>query len=150
MSKKQTSALSAVVNPQWFTTVHSQRDINTAVDKAIEAVVEGEIDPLKVWVAIHQLQKACEAIEAKIKSSAVKSASAYGKGEHTKYMHVFSVRDAGCRYDYSICQKWREINEQKKNLETALKAGWIDEETGEFVKAQMKGGSETVYLSKLK
>jgi hypothetical protein len=135
------------VDYSWFTSVQNPAAVKEAINRAVELVNEGEINPLKVYMAIHDIEKACEAIKTAIKKAAVNEAEKHGKGEHTIFGHTFSCREAGVRYDYSVCDEWKYLDENRKELEAQLKAGYVDTETGEVLKAEKKGGSTAIIIT---
>jgi hypothetical protein len=120
--------------------------LHTKATEIIQSVADGEVSPLKVFMAVKAVTKACQYVEDSIKESAITEAEKHGPGSHTIHGITFQVVEAGTSYDYTGSSRWLEIKQYLKELEAQIKAGYTDPETGEIVKAE-KTSKTTIRLT---
>jgi hypothetical protein len=120
--------------------------IETHANKIIDAIVNGEIDPLKLAVQIKYFEDVIDKIKDTLKSEVITELNKYSRNEAiTKFSSEFKVKEYGTKYDYSNCNddNWNNCNELiahtsklKKDREAFLKTikesiTTVDPQTGE-------------------
>lgn len=125
---------------------------------AIQAVIEGEIDPITAHINISKMENAIKAFKAndQVRDITLRELSKYGKKQTFGDCTLEEV-EAGVKYDYSACgdselaelYKMRlMIDENIKQREAFLKtipiAGIVIAETGELVYPPAKTSKTTI------
>lgn len=125
---------------------------------AIQAVIEGEIDPITAHINISKMENAIKAFKAndKVRDITLRELSKYGKKQTFGDCTLEEV-EAGVKYDYSACgdselaelYKMRlMIDESIKQREAFLKTipikGIVNPETGELVYPPLKTSKTTI------
>lgn len=125
---------------------------------AIQAVIEGEIDPITAHINISKMENAIKAFKAndQVRDITLRELSKYGKKQTFGDCTLEEV-EAGVKYDYSACgdselaelYKMRlMIDESIKQREAFLKnipiAGIVIAETGELVYPPAKTSKTTI------
>jgi len=120
----------------------------TFVEKLINEVLEGNVNPLKAEAMMVNLESICKKYRAdkQIKSAVLNEVEKYHKDELQNLHNAkFTIKEVGVKYDYSlcghpaynaICNDIDSLLETKKQLEAEMKLktkNWIfvDSETGE-------------------
>lgn len=138
--------------------------INT--QQVIDAIQNGEIDPLIVKIWMKELSESMDAIKPIADQEALKEAEKYGVKTFDKLGYRFELSEFGTKYDYSatghpqwnrLSFKAKEISEELKSVENTLKSlkasmTMVDEETGEVVTIYppAKKSTSGVKLTKIK
>ena len=136
--------------------IYSNSFLDMSSDYLSELVENGEVCPLKVYILLTEIQKKTEQLLAKIKPSALSEAHKYNDELYMGY--YVKVQESGVRYNYNenttyktllskIEEVTKPLNAQKKELETLLKSGYMDSETGQFVKGVSKTSTEIIKLT---
>lgn len=125
---------------------------------AIQAVIEGEIDPITAHINISKMENAIKAFKAndQVRDITLRELSKYGKKQTFGDCTLEEV-EAGVKYDYSSCgdselaemYKMRlMLDESIKQREAFLKnipiAGIVIAETGELVYPPVKTSKTTI------
>lgn len=124
----------------------TSESISSEVQKMVSAVENGDVDPIKAIAYINAVDKILKEVRSKVMDMALDEFAKYGEKEISVLDGCkISQVEAGVRYDYSNCEKWRTIKEnedaissQRKSLEKTLQTitkpiQSIDEETGEVL-----------------
>jgi hypothetical protein len=140
----------------------TQTQVDVFSDQIIDAVKNGEADPLEVAVQLKAMEKASERIWSEIKESAITAAERHGK-TFQLYGNTLKIQEVGTKYDYEATGDpvWARLDaiasiaiENRKNRETFLRSingivRIVDESTGEEVelKPAPKTSQTTVTVS---
>jgi len=129
------------------------------------AVLNGNINPLKAEAIICNLESVCKQYRAdkEVKEALLNEARKYGEKSFDMYNANFQIKDVGVKYDYSVCghpdydTTCAEIDiltARKKDFENQLKAHsekWVytSLETGETceVYPPVRIGAESVVVT---
>jgi len=119
------------------------------VDLLVSQIENGEVDPLKAEAQIVNIEQIVKKYRANktVQDACLNEAEKYGAKQFTLHNAKYSIKEVGVKYDYSdcnhpvyndLCDKIKELEEQKKNIESQLKSFskmWIytDSDTGEVV-----------------
>lgn len=110
------------------TSLFSKSKVSEVQEDLASKVISGELDALKVQMAINFYEKIFDGLKEKIKPSVMKAFDPYGKEAE---LHGFKLEsaEAGVKYDYSSDPIWQSLNEvvefakeKLKTRETQLKA----------------------------
>lgn len=117
----------------------------------ITAIMEGEIDPLKIDIYLKSIEDTIKLIrkEDRVKELTLDEASKYEGKEFSAFganIKICSRRN----YDFKNDPKWIDLDRQKREHEKLLKAipdgeEIVDPETGEIIGSKLK--SVTQYLT---
>lgn len=125
---------------------------------AIQAVIEGEIDPITAHINISKMESAIKQFKAddRVRDITLRELAKYGKKQSFGDCTLEEV-EAGVKYDYSACgdseldelYKMRQtLDESIKQREAFLKnipiAGIVIAETGELVYPPAKSSKTTI------
>ena len=125
---------------------------------AIQAVIEGEIDPITAHINISKMENAIKAFKAndQVRDITLRELAKYGKKQTFGDCTLEEV-EAGVKYDYSACgdselaelYKMRlMLDESIKQREAFLKTipikGIVNPETGELVYPPAKSSKTTI------
>ena len=123
----------------------TKSEIKSFAEQMISSVLYGYTDPLKVKVQLAAMKKTIEEIEGSqdFKNCVMNEAEKYHKLELANlYNSKIEIKETGTKYDYEgagceeynvlIAQK-KELDERVKQLENDMKAGRINQVTGEIV-----------------
>lgn len=130
----------------------SPKDIVSAVQEA------GTMLPLEGYVRLKRLEAEVTSAIEQLKSSAIKAAAEYGKGEHEAFGAVIQCKSGAGRWDFSRLPWFSNLNTMMKAKQEAAKAAYnakqklmplpVDLETGEEIQpASYTPGSEIVSIS---
>jgi hypothetical protein len=125
------------------------------------ARIDGDSDPLDVYIKAKSLQEYLTVMMGAIKEDAISEADKYGRDDNTMFGIKFECASTPRRYDYSNNKEWSLLQEQitelkKKQLEIEDKmkraigtGGIIDEESGEVLEPPnvTSGGNTTLKIS---
>jgi len=117
----------------------------------IDSVIEGEADPLDVWIELKRLESMIKKIREATKDAAFEELLKYGKGT-TKNGIDLKIYNGRRIYSYDHNPTWQEADEQKKKIEEMMKSAAkypvFDEETGEQVPpAKITYSSDTIAIT---
>lgn len=96
-------------------------------ERAIAAVLNGDVDPIKAHINVSRMEKAIEQFKKhpRVQDITLRELEKYGKSHQFGDCRL-EEKEAGVKYDYSQCQDYR-LEEMYKTLE-ALKADIKEEE----------------------
>lgn len=128
-----------------FATTQTQIDVFS--DQLIQAVKEGEANPLEVYTFIKAFEKMADRVQKEIKENLLTEADKYPEKTFELMGNKFEKAEVGTKYDYTVCndpvyngrlQIFNKASEQVKEREAFLKAlkqpiTIVDEGTGEIV-----------------
>lgn len=121
--------------------------VGELADRAIGAVVGGDIDPLAAWIGIRRMKAAIELFERdpRVVDITLRELSKYGSRQQFGDCTLEEV-ESGIRYDFSRCSDSRleemyrlreslsaDIRERENMLKGLPASGMADAETGEVV-----------------
>lgn len=125
----------------------NKREQSVFVDKLIDNVVNGEINPLTAEIQMKNIEDVVKAYRtnAEIKEAVLKEAEKYGQKSFETNGAKVQIKEVGVKYNYlevghleynSICDAIAQLTEKKKNIEKIMQAHnemWIhtDTESGE-------------------
>jgi len=116
-----------------------------------EAVINGEKNPLEVYVELKGLEKLLKDVISAVQPDAIDEAEKYGKGEHDAYGAKFQVKNGAGRWSFKGNPEWVDAEAKKKAIEEQLKTLFkggvvgVDESTGEMIKgAEFTPGKTTI------
>jgi len=129
---------------------NTQTQIDVMSDQIIEAVKEGEANPIEVVMIMKAFEKVSERVQKEIKENVLTEASKYPENSFELFGNKVEKAELGTKYSYANCgdpvymrrtQILAEAQEQVKERETFLKAikqpiTIIDDESGEIVTVQ--------------
>jgi CRISPR/Cas system-associated protein Cas5 (RAMP superfamily) len=119
----------------------SKQNLDSFVYYFTEELEAGRLDPLKVMMLMKGFEKAFEGIKEVIKKEAIVEVEKYGKGSHQYGNFVFSVAEAGTKYNFESTGDpvWKRLKKELEERQEMLKtlSGYVsvvDTDTGEEVK----------------
>jgi chorismate synthase len=111
----------------------TKADIEPFVNKAIEEILSGNVDPLRTEIELKILAEAIDKIrkDIRVKNYVYAEAEKYNKQEFLGCKILLSIRNTP---DYSGDNEWMTLKAKLKAREASLKAtNGVDMETGEEV-----------------
>lgn len=97
-----------------------KEQINDQVTSVIEAVKNGDVNPLEVQMKVKILENAVKEIKDGINEEVLSEAEKYGSKTFDFKGGKFTVSERKT-YDYTGINEWNEINEQINNLKAKQK-----------------------------
>lgn len=125
---------------------------------AIQAVIEGEIDPITAHINISKMENAIKVFKAndQVRDITLRELAKYGKKQSFGDCTLEEV-EAGVKYDYSACgdSELEELYKMRQTLEESIKqreaflknipiAGIVIAETGELVYPPARSSKTTI------
>ena len=116
-------------------------------NRAVLAIIDGEIDPITAHINISRMEAAIKAVKdnPEVKDITLRELAKYGK-KHAFGDCVLEEAEAGVKYDYSMCgdSELAELESMRFEIDTKIKArqtflkhiptsGIADPHTGEVV-----------------
>lgn len=93
---------------------------------AVDAIVNGEVNPLTAYLNLAKHVKVCDSIikDERVKSLAIAELEKYGKDQRTFGDCSADVVEAGTKYDFEACGDiiWAELNAKATDIAEELKA----------------------------
>ena len=128
-----------------------QNEIPKLVNTLVNQVMEGEINPLEVFVSIKVLEEAIKQAKKRIQDVAIYEAMRYGENTVNAYDAEITLKNTATRYDYSsipsIVEKEAELKALKDKHKAAIKHAVVDTDTGELIQPPIvKHGRETISI----
>lgn len=109
--------------------VPSKTEIAVQVQRVVDKVSDGEIDPMRAYGLLAALEKMASDARRQIAGQAVAEAEKYAEKEIGLFGARFQIKETGVRYDYSQDGEWQsyqdqldEIRARQKGRETTLQA----------------------------
>ena len=93
----------------------TKEGIQSFVNRTIDLVKGGEINPLELKLYLKTMEKIIEGIDAGIKESARDEAEKYGEKKFMFHGAEIEIANTYTKYDYSQCGDW-ELNEAEKKI----------------------------------
>lgn len=127
--------------------IRSTTPIAELAQNAIDAVVNGEVDPITAHINISRIESAIKAFKenAQVKAITLGELEKYGK-KHTFGDCTLEMREGGVKYDYTLCGDSRllemydtrdtllaDIKERENTLRNLPISGMADPDTGEII-----------------
>lgn len=137
--------------------IRSTTPITEMVQTAIEAVVNGEIDPITAHINVSRMEAAIKAYKdnAQVRAITLNELEKYGKKQQFGDC-TLEMREGGVKYDYTLCGDSRllemyatrdallaDIKERENTLRNLPISGLADPDTGEVIYPPAKS-SKTV------
>lgn len=137
--------------------IRSTTPITEMVQTAIEAVVNGEIDPITAHINVSRMEAAIKAYKdnAQVRAITLNELEKYGKKQQFGDT-TLEMREGGVKYDYTLCGDSRllemyatrdallaDIKERENTLRNLPLSGMADPDTGEVIYPPAKS-SKTV------
>ena len=125
--------------------------IQTDVDNLVQKVLQGDINPLDVYITIKKIEDALKTAKKRLKDISVDEAEKYGKMTFGYMDADITIKNSATSYDYSnipeVITKELELKAIKERHKQALQHTIIDEKTGEILKAPIvKHGQPTLSI----
>jgi hypothetical protein len=125
--------------------------IPVAVEKLVQLVLSGELNPLEVYVTIKKVEEALKQAKKELLELAVDEAAKYGTGSYSVYNADITLKNSAGRWDFTkipgVISKELELKALKDKHKAALKHDIVDTETGELVQAPIfNPGRETISI----
>lgn len=86
-----------------------------------EKVINGEMDALKAYIILKDMENTIKEVLKGIKDEAIDVAETYGKGEHSAFGAKFQVKNGPSRWNFKGVPDWQIKNVELKALEDRLK-----------------------------
>lgn len=131
--------------------------LSAKVEEMFNDITLDNVTPLEAVVAI----TAAEKVLSELKSRFISDAVEYADNNGIKVCRgaEIGIKEAGVKYDYSVCNKWNEMTEQIKAIEDKRKAvekmlkcattdaPYIDDTTGEAIVGIPKRSTTTLTVN---
>lgn len=127
--------------------VRDTTPIAELVQKAIDAVVNGEVDPITAHINISRMEAAIKAFKdnAQVRAITLNELEKYGKKQKFGDC-TLEMREGGVKYDYSLCGDSQllemyatrdtllaDIKERENTLRNLPISGMVNPDTGEVI-----------------
>lgn len=137
--------------------------ITEMVNHAVEAVVNGDVDPIRLHINISRLEAAIKLIKENtdVRDITLRELSKYGKS-YTFGDCLLEEAESGVKYDYSVCHDSKltdmyamlealkaDIKERETMLKHIPSSGVADPDTGEVLYPPIKS-SKTIIRTTFK
>lgn len=116
-------------------------EIASFANKIANMVIEGEVNPLDMWMEIKAIKSALEQAEKKFEDLALDEAESFGQKNFTYKGANVQVKEAGVKYNFeevghkrynAILEEMAELKAEQKQIETVMKAHndvWVETDT---------------------
>jgi len=109
------------------------------IDDLINDVENGNASALETFIEIKRMSKLIDDSLKLIKDEALSEAESFGKGENIICGAVVSVRAVGGIWKFDHISEWKEIEDNKKSIETKYKNAFKNAENGLYNVSEATG-----------
>lgn len=116
-------------------------EIASFANKIANMAIEGDVNPLQMWVEIKAIESALEQAKKKFEDLALDEAESFGQKNFTYKGANVQVKEAGVKYNFeevghkrynAIMEEIAQLKTEAKNIETIMKAHsdvWVETDT---------------------
>lgn len=128
--------------------INTKQKVQAAVETLIQAIDDGEADPLQTMIELKGLEDFCKKAKEAIRDAAINELYKYGKTA-TIHGSVLRVNTGRRTFSYDHYDKWlvkkHELEMIEKEMKAAMNHTVIDESTGEVIPpAKVKYSTESI------
>ena len=137
----------------------SKSDLLKTAEMLVNNFDESSKDPLQMLAFVSKMKTMLDTIEKGLTEKSIGELNTYG-GKHFAFGIDFQLSEVGVKYDYSANQKWvdldnqiKELESKRKDTETFIKGlkeymMQVDPETGESIEWYPPAKSSTTTIKK--
>lgn len=102
--------------------VPTKAEITSQTANIVAQVLEGEINPLRVYAIMTALEKVASDVKKQIMEQVLTEHEKYGEKSVNAYGVTFERAEVGVKYDYSEDEEWRMLQENIDAIKIEQKA----------------------------